>query len=313
MFTFVERKRLGSAGFSTAGAAGYADGGRQRCQASRLSGGPDDLPLHVGRGGMDASRPMVFWCLLSSRGTDIPMHGLTRIVVVAALASCAASVRGEDSLLFANENRFYLAPIVGASWGTLFYYEPADPGDPSEPGQPIMNGNLFTAGGAAGVAFARDRGQLRLEFEGRYRDNFGTSREVLPGISASLQITDNWSTMANAWRDFSFTDRLGIYGGGGIGAGGYGVNPSISFGNDVIIGSTMTAFAWQAGGGVLYAFNERITLDLGYRFYSVGPGNSTLQLIGNGTPVESTAVSTSFATSEMLLSLRVYEPFRRWR
>jgi opacity protein-like surface antigen len=75
----------------------------------------------------------------------------------------------------------------------------------------------------------------------------------------------------------------------------------------------MTAFAWQAGGGVLYALNERMSLDLGYRFYSIGPGNSTLQADILGQRVGSWVVNTSFDSSEMLLSLRIYEPFRSWR
>ena len=246
------------------------------------------------------------------------LAGLVAGILTGLALSSAASVRGEDSLFFANENRFYLAPIVGASWGTLFQHEPAEPNEPSER-EAVMNGNLFTAGGAAGVGFARDRGQLRLEFEGRYRDNFSTSRTaVLEGfgiVNASVQTADNWSTMANVWRDFSITNRLGIYGGGGIGAGGYRLNPSVSVlnSNVPISGSTMTAFAWQAGGGVLYALNERMTLDLGYRFYSVGPGNSTLQGDIPGVAVKSVVVNTSFDSSEMLLSLRIYEPFRRWR
>lgn len=246
----------------------------------------------------------------------MPMQRPARFVVGVVLAlSSAASVRGEESSLFANENRFYLAPIVGASWGTLNQHEPAEPDEPSEV-EPLMKGNLFTAGGAAGVAFARDRGQLRLEFEGRYRDSFGISQQVVLAktYSASVQTTDNWSTMANVWRDFSITDRLGIYGGGGIGAGGYGFNLSASpiLPNEFLNASNTTAFAWQVGGGVLYALSERITLDLGYRYYSVGPGNSTLQTNIPGLPVRKVE-STSFDSSEMLLSLRIYEPFRGWR
>ena len=243
------------------------------------------------------------------------MQRFTRLVAVAVLAaSSAASVRGEDSLLFENENRFYLAPIVGASWGTLINHEIPEPGEPREPGQTVMDGNLFTAGGAAGVALAREWGQLRLEFEGRYRDNFGLSRNF-GTANLSVQTTDNWSTMANAWRDFSITNRLGIYAGGGIGAGGYGLKPSASILNSSVplSGSTMTAFAWQAGGGVLYALNERMSLDLGYRFYSIGPGNSTVQADILGQRVGSLVVNTSFDSSEMLLSLRIYEPFRSWR
>jgi opacity protein-like surface antigen len=248
------------------------------------------------------------------------MQRFTRLVAVAVLAaSSAVSVRGEDSLLFENENRFYLAPIVGASWGTLINHEIPEPGEPREPGQTVMDGNLFTAGGAAGVALAREWGQLRLEFEGRYRDNFGISRsgeiEKYGFVNLSVQTTDNWSTMANAWRDFSITNRLGIYAGGGIGAGGYGLKPSASIANSSVplSGSTMTAFAWQAGGGVLYALNERMSLDLGYRFYSIGPGNSTLQGNIPGQGIRSVVFNTSFDSSEMLLSLRIYEPFRNWR
>jgi opacity protein-like surface antigen len=224
-------------------------------------------------------------------------------LVLAMTAVGGGSSRGDE--LFAEENRFYLAPIVGASWGTLLDDET----------DPIVNQSLFTAGGAGGVAFARERGQLRLEFEGRYRDGFGVSQTDGP-LSASLQVIDNWSAMANLWRDFSVSERVGIYGGGGIGAGGYGFdyNVSVASTNDSIIGSNrITAFAWQVGGGVLYALNERITLDLGYRFYSVGLGDSTLTIIENGTPLFSDSISTAFAASELLLSVRIYEPFRRWR
>lgn len=212
---------------------------------------------------------------------------------------------GQANELLAEDNRFYLAPIIGASWGTLL-----DAGT-----DPIIDQSLFTAGGAGGVAFARDRGQLRLEFEGRYRDSFGVSESDGP-LSASLQVVDNWSAMANLWRDFTIGDRFGIYGGGGIGAGGYGFGYDISLAssNDAILGSNrITAFAWQVGGGLLYAVNERITLDLGYRFYSVGLGDSTLTFIDSGTSVGTESISTAFAASEVLLSVRIYEPFRRWR
>lgn len=223
------------------------------------------------------------------------------ILAVATTALCGGTSRGDE--LFASENRFYLAPIIGASWGTLL----------DDSYDSVANQDLFTAGGAGGVAFARERGQLRMEFEGRYRDSFGISQGSGP-VQATLNVTDNWSAMVNLWRDFSITDRLGIYGGGGIGGGGYGLN----FDASVIIfdisgSSRLTQFAWQAGGGVLYALSERITLDLGYRFYNVGFGDTTLVLEAGGVPLASQTITTSFATSEMLLSVRIYEPFRSWR
>ena len=64
---------------------------------------------------------------------------------------------------------------------------------------------------------------------------------------------------------------------------------------------------------MLYALSERITLDLGYRFYNVGFGDTTLVLEAGGVPLASQTITTSFATSEMLLSVRIYEPFRSWR
>jgi len=71
-----------------------------------------------------------------------------------------------------------------------------------------------------------------------------------------------------------------------------------------------TEFAWQVGTGVLYALHERITLDLGYRFYSVGLGKTTIN--GPISDLKLDPVTTGLACNEMLLTLRIYEPFRRW-
>ena len=229
------------------------------------------------------------------------MRMRTTILTGILMAAWAAGGQGQE--LFTDENRFYLAPIVGTSWAALV----------DEEYEPLVNGNLFTAGGAGGMAFARTNGQVRLEFEGRYRDGFSINRQEGP-LLAELEVIDNWSAMVNGWRDFSITDKLGIYGGGGIGAGGYGLNfnaganglPPLLYASD-----RHTEFAWQVGAGVLYALHERITLDLGYRFYSVGLGRTTL----NG-PITSIVkldpVDTGLACNEMLLTLRIYDPFRRW-
>ena len=229
---------------------------------------------------------------------------LAGVFAAAAMVVClAANGRGQE--LFAEQDRFYLAPIVGASWAQVL----------DSDFQPVVASNLFTAGGAGGMAFARDNGQLRLEFEGRYRDSFDV-RAVQGPLTLDLGIVDNWSTMVNAWRDFSITDRLGVYGGGGIGAGGYGFNYSLTVPtpNDGIFGANrVTEFAWQVGGGVVYALHERITLDLGYRFYSVGLGSTTLNVVSGGTVIGTDLAQSSFAANELLFSLRIYEPFRRWR
>ena len=59
-----------------------------------------------------------------------------------------------------------------------------------------------------------------------------------------------------------------------------------------------------------YGDTERITLDLGYRFYSVGLGKTTIN--GPIPDLKLDPVTTGLACNEMLLTLRIYEPFRRW-
>lgn len=194
-------------------------------------------------------------------------------------------VRGDDG----STRRFYLAPIVGASWGQLLVQESL-----------FASENLFTAGGAAGVAITRPMGQLRIEGEGRYRDGLGGSLGVV-----DILATDNWSSLANVWRDFGVTENLGVYGGGGIGAGGYRFTYAAA--GDEFANFQGTGFAWQIGTGVIYAVSDRVTLDLGYRYYSVGP---LVACDCGGLPGE---LASQFVSNELLFTVRFYEPFRGWR
>jgi opacity protein-like surface antigen len=107
--------------------------------------------------------------------------------------------------------------------------------------------------------------------------------------------------MANLWRDFMFTTKFGCYGGGGIGGGGFTlVNQSSSSGNS---GSPpITAFAWQAGGGLIYQLNDQVTFDVGYRFYQLNDSN-----ISEGFYQETTE---GYSASQVMFSLRMFEPLR---
>lgn len=205
----------------------------------------------------------------------------------------------------AGDRRLYLSGILGSSWGTLVVDEP-----------PSINEPLFTAGGAAGVAFERAGGRLRLEFEGRYRDPIGEAVEDVDS-AASVRAANGWSTLVNAWRDIDLTDRFGIYVGGGIGGGGYGalaLQGSVPAENFTVNGSgSMSGFAWQAGGGAIYEITDRVTFDLGYRFFAVDSGAITATSRQSGVPIETFAVDTGFSASELLFTIRVYEPFRGWR
>jgi|688.fasta_scaffold225680_2 opacity protein-like surface antigen len=220
--------------------------------------------------------------------------------------------------------RFYVAGIVGTSFATLTSGGVVDPGG-GVVGGPFQNRGsvndpLFTAGGAAGVAFDRSSGLLRVEFEARYRDPVTGHTQLMDNLSSEtinwdVRCSDGWSTMANCWRDFYTTDRFGVYAGGGIGAGGYSLAASIPDEADTIEAtSSVTQFAWQAGGGVTYRATRRMTLDIGYRFFSIGTGISPVLLgAGGGVPVAFGGYASAFSASELLLSVRIEEPFRRWR
>ena len=209
-----------------------------------------------------------------------------------------------DELPEGPDRRLYLTSILGADFGTLSV------GD-----GPNATDSLFTTGAAGGMAFERPQGWFRTEFEARYRDPVSsTVRDPGLGGTATVTARDGWSTMINTWRDLEVTDRVALYLGGGIGGGGYTVAFDGGFpALDVALsGSTaVTGFAWQAGGGASWLVTERIALDLGYRWFAVDGGPATIDVT---TPFFSLSdsIGTNFGASELLFSLRVYEPFRRW-
>ena len=195
-------------------------------------------------------------------------------------------LRGE-----AADRRFYISGMIGPSFANL-----------TSPVTPVVasSDTLFNAGGAIGIALERRRGRLRLEVEGMGRSNYN-------GLEASGQytthLTNNWSVITNAWRDFMITDRFGVYGGGGIGGGGYTLGEtSVNDPTYVFSAPADGAFAWQAGGGLLWQVSDRLTFDVGYRYFQIDALRQ-----GEGT------LPNQFSASELMFSLRLYEPFRNWR
>ena len=201
--------------------------------------------------------------------------------------------------------QFYVSGILAASFDTIFFHKP-----------PAIQQTAFSAGGALGVALNRPNGLLRFEFEGRGRDNISEILALDAANYTTLSVSDGWSAMANMWRDLFFTKNFGAYAGGGIGGGGYrstysGALPTT--GIPAINGSSHTSsFAWQAGCGVVYAVNSRLTLDLGYRFYALEPTQTDIYSSGTAAspPVVIGSAENTFSASELLLSIRIYEPFR---
>jgi opacity protein-like surface antigen len=119
--------------------------------------------------------------------------------------------------------------------------------------------------------------------------------------------------MVNAWRDFEVSDRVSLYLGGGIGAGGYRVAFDGGFPiiDATISGNTsLTGFAWQAGTGASWLVTDRVALDLGYRWYAIdgGPARMTVNMRGLSF---TESVGTNYGASELLFTIRVYDPFQR--
>ena len=188
------------------------------------------------------------------------------------------------------DRRFYISGMIGPSFANLKV--PLAPDAAS-------SDTLFNAGGALGIAIERSRGRLRLEVEGIGRSNYN-------GLEANgvyiINLTNSWSVTTNVWRDFMITDRFGVYGGGGIGGGGYKLGESdANVPTQVVSTRADGAFAWQAGGGLLWQVSDRLTFDVGYRYFQI----DTLQ--------QPMATPNQFNANELMFSLRLYEPFRNWR
>jgi len=186
-----------------------------------------------------------------------------------------------------------------------------------------VNDTIFNGGGAIGMALARPSGLLRMEVEGRARGPmhgqtaFEIISETTSGavIPLDVTVTNGWSAMTNFWRDYFFTDRFGVYGGGGFGVGGYQYSMQGTNGEIPLSGSSVVnTFAWQVGTGVTYQLSDRITFDTGYRFFAMTPGATPLNVTDGGRIEQPVGSYTSaFSASELLLSIRIYEPFRDWR
>lgn len=238
-------------------------------------------------------------------------------VAAAPAAPVWDDVRVEPvALRTAGEPRFYVTGLLGESFVTL-----------SEPlyGEFFdrrINRSVLTTGGAAGVAFDRGNGLLRVEVEGQGRDDvtaaFRDSVAPLFGADFRWAANDGWSALVNVWRDFTVTEQVDLYLGGGVGAGGYRYGLA---GDITIVGvpfvtvasqAQVAAFAWQLGGGAVWNVSDRVALDVGYRFFSIDQADTTLNLAAFGVPAASMGLMQQYTASELLFGLRIYEPFRNW-
>lgn len=271
----------------------------------------------------------------SEAGTEIDLTSLSQ------LGSTYASQEKSYDAPFANivdgsgssPNRFYVSGIMGTSFARATAGGEnavlAVPGALFSIGQVgASDQTLFTGGGALGLAIDRPMGQLRMEVEGRWRDPmYGTSTGFVAvngtplfDIPLDFRLGTGWSAMTNFWRDLDINDTFSVYGGGGFGAGGYEYQTASApiLGIAQISGqNSVTTFAWQVGVGGIYRLNDRIEFDAGYRFFAMADtdvpvaANAAVGPVAVSLPLGN--FSSAFSASELLFTLRIYEPFRSWR
>ena len=129
-----------------------------------------------------------------------------------------------------------------------------------------MNDNTWGFSLAAGIKKELEKGAVRAEFE--FSRKQPTSSYITAGYGemGGLKFkTQIHSYMINAYYDFNTDSAFTPYIGGGIGLAK--TKLSIAYGEE---SDSHTNFAWQIGGGIAYAVNDNVSVDVGYRYVDYG-------------------------------------------
>jgi outer membrane protein OmpA-like peptidoglycan-associated protein len=116
--------------------------------------------------------------------------------------------------------------------------------------------------GALGFGYAMHNSGWRLEGELSYRDN---ELESNPPVIQEGDVSA-WAAMFNVYYDFNKGGRFQPYVGVGVGAAMVDANAVFNAFNDVLDDED-TVLAYQGLAGVAIALNERLDLDIGYRYF----------------------------------------------
>jgi outer membrane protein OmpA-like peptidoglycan-associated protein/opacity protein-like surface antigen len=173
---------------------------------------------------------------------------------------------------------------------------PGMPGSPASltPGQDARFGTETDDGwlGNFTIGHQWERG-WRLELEGRYSEN---DFEDMDGQVEAAAL------MLNSWYDFNAHGRFHPYIGVGVGAA--------QLEADLIDGFNLdddTVFAYQAGAGIAFDITDRLTADLGYRYFATDDPTYSGDFNGQNLDVDS-----EYEQQAAMLSLRwVFAPTGR--
>jgi opacity protein-like surface antigen len=165
------------------------------------------------------------------------------------------------------------------------------------------SGTALGLGGAIGFEVPQELGTLRLEGEGRWRDNVDLQTDSFSPPAPfiyDINVSDSWSTMGNAWFDIPIDDCRDVYFGGGLGVAGQ----NVSVFDGVVQGSSSgTGFAWQVGAGLNHHLTERITLDFGYRYADLGEVNVDLSTVAFNTAAGNYTLDVE--SHEFMMTVRI--------
>lgn len=111
--------------------------------------------------------------------------------------------------------------------------------------------------------------------------------------------------MLNVYRDFAIADGWSIFGNAGIGiaqlkSGGWQGNETRRY-----IDSTRNNLAWSVGAGVSYSPIERLAIDAGYRYVSMGTTESGWNAFPNARGLQDEKMSLDLSSRELYLGARL--------
>lgn len=172
-------------------------------------------------------------------------------------------------------------------------------------GSGVDDYSQFTLGGALAVGYdfwPQQMIPLRLEIEGALRGNSEKTWEDRGLYTSQIKGTWNNSTLfANLFWDFRNESNFTPYIGAGLGlAFNYtGYDATDRWGNTYSVDDRYTNFAWNAGAGISYSFNDSFAVDASYRF--VGLGYNEVSVWHDGQKFE---ISNEPYNNEFMIGLR---------
>ncbi len=205
------------------------------------------------------------------------VHCLSRAVLVAAVGWVLAPAASAQNL--------YLEGRFGGSAANS-ENDASVSGTFNIDGSESDDDRSIVGGGAIGFRFplswALDRElpryvpdvQFRIEQElmaGREYDFFTTNgfRERQNDAEFRTDYEVTLTALTNVWVEASVYRQWSIYGGGGIGPAF--IDADLRNGFAGLDGDEDdTVFAWQAGGGLEYSFDDTVTMGFGYRYLDLG-------------------------------------------